>query len=151
MKHGHTLLEMLVVILIIALLAAVAVPQYFNAVESARMVELKVLWGRQKNVAAGKQLTEADLAKWNENLQKANLKHFSAEAFCRTGDNAATPCFELRFTRNARAAAQYQITSVHNLRDLACIPTNILGTRLCKSRGEETLQLDGKTAYLLRT
>ena len=149
MKHGHTLLEMLVVMLIIAVLAAVAVPQYFNAVESARMVELKVLWGRQKNFATGKELNETDLTRWNEQLQKAGLKNFTAEVFCRTGANAATPCFEIRFTRNPSAAAQYQIVSFGNFKDLACVPENMLGTRFCKSRAKQTLELDEKTAYVL--
>ena len=46
---GYTLLEVLVVVLIIGILSAVALPYYFNAVENARLTELRLLWGRGKN------------------------------------------------------------------------------------------------------
>ena len=41
------MLELLVTVLIIGILAAIALPYYFNAVENARMTEAVMLWGRQ--------------------------------------------------------------------------------------------------------
>ncbi len=150
MKNGFTLLELLVVIIIITVLVAVAVPSYFNAVENTRMVELKILWGHQKHWATGKQLTEQDIANTNEHLQKYGLKYFTGEIVCREEVPEGQPCYEVAFTRTA-GPAEYQITTVNNFRDLACVPGNILGTRFCKSRmrpnGETTV--DSKTAYLI--
>ncbi|MBP5429978.1 MAG: prepilin-type N-terminal cleavage/methylation domain-containing protein [Elusimicrobiaceae bacterium] len=151
MKHGYTLLELLVVVLIIGILSAVALPYYFNTVENARNVELKIFWGSQKNYAAGKQFTEEELTKHNARLQNAGLKNFTAQIVCREGAPEGTPCYEVVFTRNANAAAQYQITSVNNFRALACIPSNALGTSFCKARAKPNgkIKIGEDDAYLI--
>lgn len=147
MKRGFTLLETLVVVLIIGVLSAVAVPYYFNAVENARLTEIRLLWGRGKNYLAGKNFSTSDLEKINEQLQKAKLNHFTVELVCREGNE---PCWEFLFTRTS-GAAQYQITSVNNFKQLACVPENALGTSFCKSRSQgEKTSVGGKDAYLIR-
>ncbi len=144
---GYTLLEVLVVVLIIGILSAVALPYYFNAVENARLTELRLLWGRGKNYLAGKNFSSSDLEKINEQLQKAKLNDFTAEIVCREGN---TPCWEVVFTRQG-GGAQYQITSVDNFKQLACVPANARGTSFCKSRAtsDGQITIDGKEAYLI--
>ena len=51
MMKGFTLIELLVAVLIVGILSAVAIPYYYNAVENARITEVVLLWGRQKNFA----------------------------------------------------------------------------------------------------
>ena len=77
MKDGYTLLEMLIVVLIITVLSAIALPQYFNAVENARMTELKIVWGRGKNYLVGKDFSADEAEKINQQLQKAKLNHLN--------------------------------------------------------------------------
>ncbi len=148
---GYTLLELLVVVLIIGVLTAIAVPQYFNAVENARMVELKVVWGSQRHWATGKNLTEQQQADINARLRKHPLHHFTGEVICRTGAPEGVPCFEVVFTRKANAAAQYQITTLDNFKKLACVPTNVLGTQVCKSRSipDGEITIGEQKAYLI--
>ena len=151
MNRGFSLLEMLVVVTIIGVLSAIALPYYFNVVENARNVELKIFWGSQKNFAVGKNFTAQELATHNARLRNAKLKHFTGQIICREGTPEGTPCYEVEFTRNADAAAQYKITSLDNFRQLACIPTNALGASFCKSRMQKDgqIKIGNQTAYLI--
>ena len=51
-KKGFTLIELLVVVLILGILAAMAMPQYFKAVERSRMTEAVTLLS---NISAAQQ------------------------------------------------------------------------------------------------
>lgn len=151
MKKGFTLIEMLVVVVIIAILVAVALPYYRNAVESARMTELVVLWGNQKNFATGYNFSQEQANKFSQKLQGGKLKHFMGRLFCR--ENTSDICWEAEFTKtDTNEPVQYKIQTTNNFRRLACIPLNHAGQLYCESQAnEETpLELDSTPAYLIR-
>lgn len=153
MQKGFTLLEMLVVVLIVGILASIAVPYYFNAVESARMTEVVMLWGRQKNFAIGQFMSQEQANRMTDRLQKSKLKHYTGEVVCRPTGDANKPCWEAVFTQtDANPHAAYKLSTTNNFARLACIPLNSAGENFCQTQSEEDtpISLDGEEAYLIR-
>ena len=110
--QGFTLIELLVVVLIIGILAAVAVPQYFKVVEKGRVAEVTAyigdLRGSQDRFCLRSQNYTSD----------ANLLDVTVPAF-KYFSNAAsmvggsmTAGWTVGFTRSAGAPAAYSLYTV---------------------------------------
>jgi len=106
MKQGFTLIELIVVIIIVGILAAVGMTQYTKVVEKGRAAEARVVLGS---------LRTAEIAEYNENaayLAVANLgvsapttcattHYFSYSCATATGTCTADRCAAAGKTPNA--------------------------------------------------
>ena len=97
MKKGFTLIELLVVVLIIGVLAAIALPQYFKAVERSRMSEAEQLLTSLGQAQQRKYLQIGEFATQYTGLDVSPKGSKTQQAFCTKGtpdhiNTSATTC-----------------------------------------------------------
>ncbi|WP_428062471.1 type IV pilin protein [Candidatus Avelusimicrobium fimicolum] len=90
-KKGFTLIELLVVVLILGILAAMAMPQYFKAVERSRMSEAVSLLG---SIAQAQQRKYLQINKYTSKFSGLDVapKGASEGTFCTKGAPSAGSC-----------------------------------------------------------
>ena len=89
-KKGFTLVELLVVVLIIGILAAMAMPAYFKAVERARAAEADTLIGSVINAQQRYKMKTGRFATQWTSLDVAPQGAVAGKVFCTKGTQAAT-------------------------------------------------------------
>ena len=147
-------MEMAVTVLIISVLAAIALPYYFHAVENTRMTEAVMLWGRTKNHATGnRMITETYAERFNrEANEPGKLKYFTVRLFCREKTDGEI-CWEAEFTKKNDSGANYKLATLQNFRELACIGLNAEGEDFCfkltDEKGEKT-PVGEEQGYVIR-
>ena len=107
---GFTLIELLVVVLIIGILAAIAVPQYFKVVEKGKFAEstqwINGVKGAQERYLAKFGVYATDLNTFDVNL--GNMVHFAAGTIGTT----ATPSWYITLMRQSPCPAVYSCYTV---------------------------------------
>ena len=88
-KKGFTLIELLVVVLIIGILAAMAMPAYFKAVERARAAEADTMIGSVVNAQARYKMKTGKFAEKWSSLDVAPQGAPAGKVYCTKGAQAA--------------------------------------------------------------
>ena len=147
-NKGFTLIELLVVVLIIGILAAMAMPQYFKAVERSRMTEADTLLGSIAQAQRRKFLQRNRFATDYRGLDVAPKGSTGALYYTKgdptTGANGngfgvslAGTAFNAGIATATRYAAggnlqyEYSLSRYYQGDNVTCVGTNTAGEELC--------------------
>ena len=147
-KKGFTLIELLVVVLIIGILAAMAMPQYFKAVERSRMTEADTLLGSIAQAQRRKFLQRNSFTTNYKGLDvspkdsSGSTYYTKGNATTGAGGNgfavvlSGTGFTDGRATATRHAAAgnlqyQYNLVRYYQGDNVTCNGTNAAGQELC--------------------
>ncbi|WP_428898381.1 type II secretion system protein G [Parelusimicrobium proximum] len=137
MKRGFTLIELLVVVLIIAILAAVALPQYTKAVEKSRATEALLL-GKALRGAMDRYYLQND--SWPTSFKELDVE-IPGDAESASGWSAQKMVQGGKFVAHAGNAGQVLMDRAGNYRyTLLFLPD---GSVYCGGSTSETMQVDG--------
>ena len=143
-KKGFTLIELLVVVLILGILAAMAMPQYFKAVERSRMTEAVTLLA---NIADAQQRKHIQVNKYTTAFTGLDVapKGASGSTFYTKGQGKNGFAISLAGTSytggiatatrvpetNSTLQYSYNLTRYYANRDTTCNGTDNNGKALC--------------------